>query len=224
MAFIRAAILYAPPEKSTELIKSNCRYGTCQPRHETVLHNNSNNKTNKLQNIATQLFVQNIILLKYYARWKYLESFCFFFYCGRGGRWRHLCNLQWSRLPVRDRISNNETKLTDRYMCWIWFMGHWIGVGGELRTWDGLLWAKWWPVFTTYYGCGLSRCNKLCVRPVFLLYALLLTIFITDFRFSHSSPQLLRLRSLCATDLNAFWFILIYFRLHSRVRCEWMWN
>lgn len=79
MAFIRAAILYAPPEKSTELIKSNCRYGTWQPRHETVLHNNSNHKTNKLQNIATQLFVQNIILLKYYARWKYLESFCFFF-------------------------------------------------------------------------------------------------------------------------------------------------
>lgn len=221
---------------------------------DRVLHNYSNNTTNQLQNRGTQpawgTWNAMIILLQYIARirWSSRNAFeCDILHFVE----ELVPNVSvspiarvFSNSRVRDRISYNETTVTDRYTCWIMIYGPlncWCR-RRIVRTYDRMLWAKWWPVFTTYYGCGLSWRNKLCACPSSLLCALRIlrcccvdNIYCCDSRFpqffaahsfGHNKTSFGRLAiALCATDLNAFWFIFDYnsstIWMDDDVWCSW---
>lgn len=103
-------------------------------------------------------------------------------------------------------------------------------VGGELRTHECMLWAKWWPVFTTDYGCGLSWRNKLHVcEPLVLVVSLSVLLcayfcwrylshrfsFLSSFAHAFArAPQQTHLLPLCFVA-GRFECILIHFNLFS---------
>lgn len=162
-------------------------------------------------------------------RWKYLESRFFFrYFIVAVVEARRAIGMEPLHSEYRYAIAfhimrqNWPTGTCVEYDLW----AHWIGVGGELRTYGCMLWAKWWPVFTTYYGCGLSRYNKLCVYvPYFYCWRYLLPIFvflILCFTFAPNHNKPLLPIALCDRFKCILIHFQIYSRLHFRVQYEWM--